>query len=57
MSPTTQTFGRKLTNKYIINESYKNNEDSDSYYSKYESHQSSDSMMYGVFSYAKKGVL
>ncbi len=54
---STQTFGRKLTNKYVINESYKTNGEGDSYYSQYENHQSSDSMMYGVFSYAKKGML
>jgi len=54
---STQTFGRKLTDKYVINESYKNNGEGDSYYSQYENHQSSDSMMYGVFSYAKKGIL
>lgn len=57
MMPISQTFGTRLTNKYVVNESYKNSEDTNSYYSQVENRQSSDSMMYGVFSYAKKGVL
>jgi len=49
---TTRSFGGKLTNTYMLNESYKNN-DSNQSFAQFQEHQNSNSTMYGIFSYAK----